>query len=61
MKQGTKEPASHINSPKFLEFLSQKFDLTARNATAEEFAEFAFGSMEAAIKAFEGNKRVRQK
>ena len=48
-----KSYSSYINSHKFLEFLSREFDLTARHATVEEFAEFAFGSMRAAVEAFE--------
>ena len=37
----------------FLEFLNRKFDKTIVYATVEELAEFAFGSMDLAIKAFE--------
>jgi len=40
------------NNPNFLEFLNREFDHTAVDATMEELAEFAFGSMEEAIKAF---------
>jgi len=38
---------------KFLEFLTAEFCKTAGHATVEELAEFAFGSMEEAIEAFE--------
>lgn len=37
----------------FLEFLNSEFDKTAVNATVEELAEFAFGGLQEAIKAFE--------
>ena len=40
------------NNPDFLEFLNREFDRTAVDATMEELAEFAFGSVEAAIEAF---------
>jgi hypothetical protein len=36
----------------FLEFLNREFDKTAVNTTIDELAEFAFGSMEEAIKEF---------
>lgn len=45
------------NNPEFLEFLNRKFDHTAVDATIEELAEFAFGSVDAAIQAFEEYKR----
>lgn len=41
------------NNLHFLEFLTREFDKTAVDATIEELAEFAFGSMDAAIEAFE--------
>jgi len=37
----------------FQEFLNREFDHTAVDATIEELAEFAFGSVDAAIEAFE--------
>jgi len=37
----------------FLEFLNREFDKTIVHATVEELSEFAFGSMDLAIKAFE--------
>ena len=40
------------NNPEFLEFLNREFDKTAVDATVEELAEFAFGSMEDAIESF---------
>jgi len=40
------------NNPEFLEFLNREFDHTAVDATVDELAEFAFGSMEKAIKTF---------
>ncbi|HIJ53021.1 MAG TPA: hypothetical protein HPP66_07680 [Planctomycetes bacterium] len=41
------------NNPEFLEFLNREFDHTAVDATMEELAEFAFGSVDGAIEAFE--------
>jgi len=40
------------NNPDFLEFLNREFDHTVIDTTVEELAEFAFGSMEEAIKSF---------
>ena len=48
-------PDKYINDSEFQEFLNRDFDKTAVDATIQELAEFAFGSMEEAIKAF--NKR----
>jgi len=45
------------NNPDFLEFLNREFDHTAVDATIEELTEFAFGSMEEAIEAYEQYKR----
>jgi hypothetical protein len=42
----------------FLEFLNKKFNETAVNATVEELAEFAFGSLQDAIKAFEKRRSL---
>lgn len=41
------------NNPDFQEFLNREFDHTAVDATIEELAEFAFGSIDEAIEAFE--------
>ena len=41
------------NNPDFQEFLNRNFEKTAVNATMEELAEFAFGSWDEAIEAFE--------
>ena len=46
------------NNPDFKEFLNREFDKTAVDATIEELAEFAFGSIEAAIEAYEQHKRT---
>ena len=43
----------YVNKPEFREFLNREFDRTAGHATIEELAEFAFGGMEEAVKAFE--------
>jgi len=45
------------NKPDFLEFLNREFDKTAVDATIEELAEFAFGSLDAAIEAYEDHKK----
>jgi hypothetical protein len=37
----------------FLEFLNNEFEKTTVSATVEELAEFAFGSLQEAVKAFE--------
>ncbi len=50
-------PEQYENSPDFQEFLNREFDHTAVDATMEELAEFAFGSADAAIEAFEERKR----
>ena len=47
-----KLPGKSVNSTKFQEFLNKEFDKTTSNATMEELAEFAFGSVEAAISAY---------
>jgi len=41
----------------FQQFLNREFDQTAVDATMEELAEFAFGSVEAAIEAYEKRKK----
>ena len=46
-------PEKYENNPDFQEFLNREFNDTAMHATMEELAEFAFGSIDAAIKAFE--------
>lgn len=45
------------NNPDFQEFLNREFDHTAVHATMEELAEFAFGSWDAAIAAYEDSKK----
>jgi hypothetical protein len=44
-------------NPEFMEFLAREFDQTATNATIEELAEFAFGSIDDAVKSFEESKK----
>jgi hypothetical protein len=39
-------------SPKFLEFINRAFDKAAVHCSVEEMAEFAFGSVEEAVKQF---------
>ena len=41
-----------IDDPHFFDFLDREFRVTANHATIEELAEFAFGSIEEAIKAY---------
>lgn len=48
-----KKAEKYADNPEFLEFLNRKFDKTTVDATMEELAEFAFGSMKEAIEAFE--------
>lgn len=43
----------YVNDPEFQEFLNREFDHTAVDATMEELADFAFGSWDEAIEAFE--------
>jgi len=47
----------YADNPEFQEFLSREFDKTAVGATIVEFAEFAFGSFDETVKAFEEYKR----
>jgi len=46
----------YINNQEFLNFINQGFNSVASNSTLEELAEFAFGSVEECIKAFEIEK-----
>jgi len=46
-------PEKYVNDPDFQEYLNREFDHTTTHATIEELAEFAFGSFDAAIEAFE--------
>ena len=41
-----------LSDTRFLEFVSHRFDLIAANSILEEMAEFAFGSLEEAMKNF---------
>lgn len=47
----------YADNPEFQGFLSREFDKTAVGATMDELAEFAFGSFDEAVKAFEEYKR----
>jgi len=51
------EVEKYENNSDFLEFLNREFDKTAVGATTEELAEFAFGSMENAIKSFNHRRK----
>ncbi len=42
----------------FLRYLGREFDRTATHATVEELAEFAFGSTDEAIRAFQEYKKA---
>jgi len=46
------------NNPNFHEFLDREFDKTAANATIEDLAEFAFGSIDTAIQVFEEYRKT---
>ena len=48
-----KTTEQYENNADFLEFLSREFDKTTIHATIEELAEFAFGSLDAAIEAYQ--------
>lgn len=49
----------YVDNFEFLEFLTTEFTKTSIHATIEELAEFAFGSINAAIEAFEEYKKNR--
>jgi hypothetical protein len=51
------DPIKYDENPEFLEFLTREFDTTAASATIEELAEFAFGSIDDALNAFEESKK----
>ena len=55
MKNGIEQ---YENDTDFQEFLNSEFSKTAVDATMEELAEFAFGSMEEAGKAFAQSKEA---
>ena len=42
----------YINNPEFFEFVNKEFESVAADATIEELAEFAFGSIEDAIEEY---------
>ena len=46
------EVKKYIEDPLFKEFILREFRNIAKEATIEELAEFAFGDMNTAIKAF---------
>jgi hypothetical protein len=52
----TEIPGKYADDPAFQEFLNREFDKMAVLATMEELAEFAFGSVEEAIAAFEAHE-----
>ena len=49
--------AQYTENADFQEFLGREFDLAAAHATIEELAEFAFGSLDAAIQAYETERK----
>jgi hypothetical protein len=51
------DPMKYDENPEFLEFLTREFDATSNSATIEELAEFAFGSIDDAVKSFEEFKK----
>jgi hypothetical protein len=52
-----KKSKQYEDNPDFLEFLNREFDKTVVDATIEEIAEFAFGSMEKAIESFNQQRK----
>jgi len=56
----TEKVLQYDNNLEFLEFLNREFDKSAVDATMEEIAEFAFGSVDAAVEAFEKQKRISE-
>jgi hypothetical protein len=48
-----KDYEGYADDPAFHEFVDREFDLVAAGAPLEDLAEFAFGGMEEAVKAFE--------
>jgi len=48
------------NNHDFLEFLNREFDKTAVDATIEELAQFAFGSLQKAIESFNQRKKKQK-
>ena len=56
MDAGTEK---YAKDPDFQEFLNREFEHTADQATIEELAEFAFGSVDGAIAAFEQRVKGR--
>jgi hypothetical protein len=51
------DPIKYDENPEFLEFLTREFDATATSSTIEELAEFAFCSLDTALKVFEELKK----
>ena len=51
-------PQKYVENPDFLEFLGREFDSTAVDATVEDLAEFAFGSIDEAVKTFLEHKKA---
>ena len=49
--------SGHLENPRFFEFVNEEFRRTLRHATLEELAEFAFGSMNEAIEAYDEQRR----
>ena len=49
-----------VDNAEFQEFLNREFDSVAAWASVEELSEFAFGSLEEAIEAFEEHNRTHK-
>ncbi len=49
----------YSNNIEFLEFVNTEFDSVVSSSTIEELAEFAFGSIDEAIKAFESKNHKK--
>ena len=53
--------SQYENDPEFQEFLNREFNHTAVDATMEELAEFAFGSIDVAIQTYEDKQNLKDK
>ncbi len=52
-----KGPEDYLNDPAFVAFVDREFNSAWQNASLEELAAFAFGSLQEAIKEFEARNR----
>lgn len=52
------EYKKYLENEKFFHFVSQEFNDVAREATLEDLAEFAFGSVQEAVEVFKEKTKV---